>query len=192
MELMPIMDQRSSILNFKFDSVAGVETCELRRCDGLAQLEHYFEEHKKNAKISDERRLLIVETDIKNPNFQGLKNQLTSELGVSEDIFERHEWSQTTFRFNEVINCPRLPTTSRPRRSFSLEYFELWHVQSKTNRAWFNRHTPTTVRCESTGRQIQCYQWMESRDNGWLLVAPRKCSFWSKQDGDGWKGKSPT
>ncbi|KAG8168346.1 hypothetical protein KVR01_001095 [Diaporthe batatas] len=180
------MHQRASILDFKIDSVAGVETCELKRCNGLAQLEHYFEEHKKNAKISNERRLLIVETATNEFTFQGLKKQLTSELGVSEDIFQRHQWSQTTFRFNEVINCPRLPTTARPRTSFSLEYFELWHVDASCH-AWFNRHNPATVRCGSTGRQIQCYHWMESRGNGWLLVAPRKCSFWSKQDGDGWK-----
>lgn len=185
------MDQRASILDFKFDSVAGVETCELRRCNGLGQLEHYFEEQKKDAKNSNERRLLIVETTIDtspSSTFQGLKHQLTSELGVPEDIFKRHQWSQTTFRFNEVINCPRLPTTARPRTSFSLEYFELWHVD-KDHNGWFNRYNPSTVRCVSTGRQIQCYHWTESRGNGWLLVAPRKCSFWSKQNGNGWEGK---
>lgn len=189
MELRPIMDQRASILDFKFDSVAGVETCELRRCDGFTQLEHYFEENMKIAKSSNQRQLLIIETPINETTFQGLEEQLNSALGVSEDIFKRHQWSQTTFRFSEVINCPRLPTTARPRTSFSLEYFELWHVDDKENLKWFNRYNPTTVRCASTERQIQCYHWTESRGNGWLLVAPRKCSFWSKQDGDGWKGK---
>ncbi|POS70207.1 hypothetical protein DHEL01_v211402 [Diaporthe helianthi] len=180
------MDQRTSILDFKFDSVAGVETCKLRRCDGLAQLEQFFEDRKKEDKIPNERQLFIIETAINETIFRRLQKQLTSELGVSKDIFKRHEWSQTTFRFNEVINCPRLPTTARPRRSFSLEYFELWHVD-KSNYAWFNCHNPTTVKCGSTGRQIQCYKWMKSRRCGWLLIAPRKCSFWSKRDGDGWK-----
>lgn len=185
---------RASIL--EFHSAAGVETSrELKRCagrDSLAQLEQFLDESRESTKISNDRRLYIVETAINETTFPKLRSLLTAKLRMSEDIFERHQWSQTTFRFNEVINCPRLPTTARPRRSFSLEYFELWQLDKTDHETFdlFDRQNPTTVECVSTKRQIQCYKWMKSLDRGWLLVAPRKCSFWSKQDGDGWKGKS--
>lgn len=188
---MTVMDLRASILEFR--SVAGVETSrELKRCTGrnsLAQLEQFLDEPSESTTTSKERRLCIVETAIDKTKFPKLQSLLTAKLGMSRDIFERHQWSQTTFRFNEVINCPRLPTTARPRRSFSLEYFELWQVE--TNHEAFDRYNPSTVECIATGRQIQCYKWMKSPHRGWLLVAPRKCSFWSRQTGDGWKGKSP-
>lgn len=188
---MPIMDLRASIL--EFDSVGGVETSrELKRCtgrDSLLQLEQCLDEPSKGSLTSSVRRLCIVETAVNATSFPKLQSVLTAKLGMSGDIFERHQWSQTTFRFNEVINCPRLPTTARPKRSFSLEYFELWQVH-KTNHEAFDRHNPTTVECASTGRQIQCYKWMKSPERGWLLVAPRKCSFWSRREGNGWKGKS--
>ena len=186
------MDLRASIRDFKFNSLAGVETCrELKRCtgrDSLAQLEKFLDEPSESTTIPSERRLFIIETAINNTTFHQLRESLHTKLGVSRDIFDRHQWSQTTFRFNEVINCPRLPTAARPRRSFSLEYFELWQVGEKNHEA-FDLHNPITVECASTGRQIQCYKWMKSPERGWLLVAPRKCSFWSKGDGDGWNGR---
>lgn len=185
---MPIMDLRASII--EFGSGSGGETSrELKRCtggDSLSQLEQFLDEPSESAMPSSDRRVYIVETPINKTTFPKLESILASKLGVSRDIFKRHQWSQTTFRFNEVINCPRLPTTARPRRAFSLEYFELWQVEDEA----FDRHNPITVQCAATGRQIQCYKWMKSPDRGWLLVAPRKCSFWSSQNGDGWKGKS--
>lgn len=185
---IPSMDTRASVL--EFHSVAGVETsCELKqytRIDSLAHLQDFLD---NGTTTSNERRLYLVETAIDKTTFPKLESILSAKLGMSGDIFKRHQWSQTTFRFNETINCPRLPTTTRPRTSFSLEYFELWHVNN-TNNEIFDHHNPSTVECASTGRQIQCYKWMKSRKRGWLLVASRKCSFWSRQDGDGWKGKS--
>lgn len=191
LEQLPTMDLRASVL--EFHSVDGVETSrELKRCTGkssLAQLEQFLDEPSKSTTTSSERRLFIIETAINKTTFENLQTLLITKLGVSGEVFKRHQWSQTTFRFNEVINCPRLPTTARPRRSFSLEYFELWQVE-EANREAFDRHTPSTVECVSTKRQIQCYKWMKSPERGWLLVAPRKCSFWSKQNGEGWTGKS--
>jgi hypothetical protein len=189
-----IMDLRASILDFKFDSRAGVEACrELKRYtgrDGFVQLKQFLDESRANESgaESSERRLFIIETTIDDTTFPELRELLNTKLGVSRDIFQRHQWSQTTFRFNEVINCPRLPTTARPRRVFSLEYFELWQV-GHNNREVLDHYNPVTVECISTGRQIQCYKWMKSPERGWLLVAPRKCSFWSRQDSGGWTGK---
>lgn len=181
---------RASIL--EFHPVAGVETPRgLKRyieTDSLTKLEQILDESSEGTTTSNEGRLCIVETAINKTTFKELESILTAKFGMSVDIFERHKWSQTTFRFNETINCPRLPTTARPRKSFSLEYFELWQLDGQDHKL-FDRHNPTTVECVSTKRQIQCYRWMKSPDRGWLLVAPRKCSFWSKQDGDGWKGK---
>lgn len=185
------MDTRASVLDFH--SVAGVETsCELKQhtgLDSLADLRNFLNETSDGTITSSERRLYIVETTMNKTTLSNLESILSTKLGMSGDIFKRHQWSQTTFRFNETINCPRLPTTTRPRRSFSLEYFELWHVNNLNNEP-FDRHNPSTVECAFTGRQIQCYKWMKSRKRGWLLVASRKCTFWSRQDGDGWKGKS--
>lgn len=187
------MDLRASVIDFKFDSLSKSETSQrLERFtgrDSLKKLTQFLDKTSESNTTSKRRRLFIIETAINEETYPELEELLTAKLGVSQDIFKRHRWSQTTFRFNEVINCPRLPTTARPRRSFSLEYFELWQVE-KTNHEVFDRHNPMTVECASTQRQIQCYKWMKSPGRGWLLVAPRKCSFWSKQDGDGWKGKS--
>lgn len=188
---MPIMDYlRASILDFspgaEVETSPGLIRSTLK--ESVSELRQYLNEPKEST-TSSERRLFIIETAINETTYQELEKLLASELGMSGDTFERHKWSQTTFRFNETINCPRLPTTARPRRSFSLEYFELWQVVGDTNQEFFDRHNPSTVECASTGRQIQCYKWMKSPERGWLLVASRKCSFWSKQNGDGWTGK---
>lgn len=185
------MSLRASILEVQ--SVDGVDTCLETEPDtkiySFAKLRQFLDETDENNIDSPDRRLFIIETECATDSsvFKDLRRQLRAKLGVSKDIFRRHRWSQTTFRFNEVINCPRLPTTTRPKRAFSLEYFELWQV-AETDRHVFDYHNPGTVECVSTGRQIQCYKWIKETDRGWLMVAPRKCSFWSKQHGDGWTG----
>lgn len=191
MKRIPTMDLRASILDFKFDSLSGGETSQklehFTGKDSRKKLEQFLDKSSESNTTSKGRRLFIIETAINEETYPELEPLITAKLGASQDIFKRHRWRQTTFRFNEVINCPRLPTTARPRRSFSLEYFELWQVE-ETNHEAFDRHNPMTVKCASTQRQIQCYKWMKSPGRGWLLVAPRKCSFWSRQEEDGWKG----
>lgn len=131
-----------------------------------------------------ERRLFIAETLLNSPSFFQFRTLLHKKLGIPEAVFERHRWSHTTCQFNETINCPRLPSLTRPGRLFSLEYFELWQVSHTV----LNSYGPITVKCATTDREIQCYKW-GSPARGWLLITPRKCTFWSKKTANGWPGK---
>lgn len=157
----------------------------------LTQLESLLNNSTEAAVASSNqrpRRLFVIQTPgvDYDPSLDGkLRRLLRERLHVPERIFHAQYWSQTTFRFNETINCPRLPTTTKPRTKFSLEYFELWDV---INDALFSYHmrTANTVKCAATGRQIQCHKW--STTSGWLLIAPRKCSFWLDENLNGKNG----
>lgn len=114
-----------------------------------------------------------------------LREVLQTKLNVPSAVLHAQRWSQTTFRFSETINCPRLPTTTIPRTKFSLEYFELWDV---VNSDFFTYHAgnASSAKCVVTGRQIQCHKW--STKSGWLLIVPRKCSFWWDKRNNGRNG----
>lgn len=156
---------------------------------GVTQLEELL--NNPAATTSIQRRLFVIQMPSEfydASNYSKLQSLLRTGLGVPAEVFRAQRWSQTTFRFSETINCPRLPTTTIPRRRFSLEYFELWDV---VNNEFFSYHmrSASTVKCAATGRQIQCHKW--STTSGWLLIAPRKCSFWLDKSGSGRNGMYP-
>lgn len=140
---------------------------------------------------STHRRLFVIQTPGEGYDValsSKLRNLLRTRLNVPAGVFHAQRWNQTTFRFSETINCPKLPTTTAPRRKFSLEYFEMWDV---VNSDFFGHHIhdASTVKCAATGRQIQCHKW--STTSGWLLIAPRKCSFWLDESHNKKDGMSP-
>lgn len=154
----------------------------------LGQVDTYFQNSEKIELSPNKRRLFIV----KHPPIEDkastarLRQVLQNQLGVPAGFFQAHRWNQIISRFTEVINFPRLPTAISPRSRFSLEYLELWEVLDDEP---FGHHMKTagTVECVATGRQIQCHKWVERP--GWLLIAPRKCSFWSRKHQSGWNGE---
>lgn len=182
------MDIRVSAI--EVESTPGAHITKIKGCTSLPQLGRFLDEPWGPDMSSAKRQLFIVEAPLSTPSFSQLRTLLHNKLGVPHHAFKKHRWSHTTFQFNETIDCPRLPTLTRPRKLFSMEYFELWQVLYP----WGPSHTllrsqgPTTVKCTATGRDIQCYRW-KSPDRGWLLIAPRKCSFWSEKTADGWTGK---
>lgn len=163
---------------------------QIKRNFGLKQLEDFLCIPTDNASIAVKQRLFIIQTSsgsYEPSAYFKLKSLLRTKLHVPEEVFQIHQWRQTTFRFNETINCHRLPTTFYPKARFSLEYFELWEVLED---APLSRHMggTNTVMCAMTGRQIQCHKW--SNSSSWLMIAPRKCTYWATNRGAGCsKGK---
>ena len=180
------MDIRVSAIHF--ESTQGPhKSLDTNECSSLSQLDQILEKPTNTIKNSAGRQLFIAEAPLSSPSFVRFRTLMHDRLGVPDDVFERHRWSHTTFQFDETINCPRLPTVNRPRRMFTLEYFELWQVLGESH-AIFESQTPIIAKCAVTGRDFQCYRW-KSPNRGWLLIVPRRCSFWSRQSADGWTGK---
>lgn len=180
-----------------FVSVWGFEKAEdsglpvsrpIRHRMDLAQLESFFQGPEHTEMASRKQRLFVVgHPSIENKtSLRRLRHLLQSQLGVPASLFQAHRWNQTISHFTEAINFPRLPTAINPRLRFSLEYFELWEVRDDELFS-YHMQTASTIECAATGRQIQCHKWIKRP--GWLLIAPRKCSFWSKGHSSGWNGK---
>lgn len=185
------MEMRISLLDFQ-DGGGASASGQINHDIELTELEEALEASPSTTEAC-QRRLFLVETpspDHKSRLWPSWKilNRLQSKLNVPPSVFEIHKWNETTFHFNETINCTRLPTVCDPRRRFSIEYFELWQVK---NHNLFSRHmrdaTSSLVTCAATKRDIQCHRWSQKHE--WLLLAPRKCSFWSAKNGDGWNGE---
>lgn len=187
----PIMERSISILDFDTTKDTGLPVLHhdpIRDRMNLAQLEYFFQ-GPEDRDASQKRRLFLI----KHPPIEDRKSidrlqcLLQSQLGVPASLFQAHRWNQNISRFTEAINFPRLPTAISPRKRFSLEYFELWEVM---HNEYLSHHVQTarTVECAVTGRQIQCHKWIKRP--GWLLIAPRKCSFWSRKHDSGWNGET--
>lgn len=181
----------SSVSIWGFDKIGETElpvSHLIRHRLDLGQLESLFQDVKPTEMASQKRCLLVV----KHPSIEDLtslpqlRRVLQIQMGVPASLFQAHRWTQTISRFTEAINFPRLPTAINPRSRFSLEYFELWEV---LDNEMFSYHLQmaSTIECAATGRQIQCHKWIKRP--GWLLIAPRKCSFWSKKHHSGWNGE---
>ncbi|ORY70494.1 uncharacterized protein BCR38DRAFT_481625 [Pseudomassariella vexata] len=188
----------------------------ITHCTNLSQLQHFFspteeEQHDalpypnptwSSSLDSSKCRLFLIESSFPRhyracSTPYSLEGLLKSHLNVPQDLFQTHAWERTTFDFNEIINCPRLPTATKSGRRFSLEYFELWDVGAATGgfedeiKGWWDgekkrpkfKHGSTNITCAETGRQLQCHKWKKSE--GWLLIAPRKVSFWYVGRGEG-------
>lgn len=156
----------------------------------LTQFEDLLDKSQNTISIGQHRRLFLIQTSFRRhdlPASSKLRDLLQTRFKAPVAVFHSQRWNQTTFRFNEIINCPRLPTTARPRTTFSLEYFELWQV---VNDEFFTYHMrdANTVMCAVTGREIQCHKW--STSSAWLLITPRKCSYWTDRSDDSCDGKT--
>lgn len=165
------------------------DTKRSRRVFSLKQFEAFLESPTTNTPTATTQRLFLIESPSSNYELNAsskLRQLLRTKLLVPEDMFEIHQWRQTTFRFNETINCHRLPTTFYPKAKYSLEYFELWEVSKDAPLGRYMGNTKT-VMCAMTGRQIQCHKW--SNSSSWLMIAPRKCTYWARRGPDGFKGQ---
>lgn len=192
------MEYPISILGFDTDETTGLPiSYPIRRGMGLEQLECFLKDSSENTErgaVSQKRRLFLIKHPAINDrkSLRRLQDVLRDELGVpATSLFQAHRWSQTVSQFTEAINFPRLPTANiRPRSQFSLEYFELWDVQDDDMHFGDLLNVQMsvgTVECVATDRQIQCHKWIKRP--GWLLIAPRKCSFWSRKHESGWDGE---
>lgn len=149
---------------------------------GLKQFENFLDNLPHDNTAATQGHVYVVQapSSVYEPHSPSkLRSLLRTKLGVPDDIFQMHQWRQTTFRFNETINCHRLPTSFHPKAKYSLEYFELWSVESHEKNALLDEcmGNTNTVICAMTGRQIQCHKWNGS--SNWLMIVPRKVSYWA-------------
>lgn len=186
-----IMERSISILDFDTAPDSGLPVLlqdPTRDRMNLAQLETFFQGPEDKGVLQKRRLFLIKHPPIEERKSRDrLQYLLQSQLGVPASLFQAHRRTHTISHFTETINFPRLPTAISPRSRFSLEYFELWEVMDNEE---FSYHvqTASTVECVATGRQMQCHKWITRP--GWLLIAPRKCSFWARKHDSGWNGET--
>lgn len=173
---------RISILELQ-GSGPGGGTRQVESALGMKQFENFLDDLPDSTTAATPGHLYVVQapSSVYEPHAQSkLKHLLRTRLGIPDDIFQIHQWRQTTFKFNETINCHRLPTTFHPKAKYSLEYFELWSVESNEKNALLDdcMGNTNTVTCAMTGRPIQCHKWNNSAK--WLMIVPRKVSYWAK------------
>ncbi|KAF3762904.1 hypothetical protein M406DRAFT_108074 [Cryphonectria parasitica EP155] len=190
------MEASVSIWDFE-ESGAASNLGGIKHKNDLSKLEEALKEGSQPYARTGRQRLFIVQTPSQcngrhpsatcRPCQAGhkLRQVLETSLHMPQDMLNIHQWNNTTFRFNETINCPRLPTICNPRRRFSIEYFEMWQITSQKSFDHYMKNAKNSiVQCAATGRDLQCHKW--SKTSEWLLIAPRKCSFWSERHGYGW------
>jgi hypothetical protein len=122
---------------------------------------------------------------------QDLARLFKTHFGVPKHIFKDHVERGTLFRFSEIFTNPRLPSVQTPNESFTLPFYELRTFKGEFDPIEFK--DPKTdefeLSCASTGRQIRVHEWFEEKEQGPLLIVPRKFTFWSKTVGEGWDGR---
>jgi hypothetical protein len=121
---------------------------------------------------------------------QDLARLFKTHFGVPKHIFKDHVERGTLFRFSEIFTNPRLPSLQTANESFTLPYYELRSFKGEFDP--INFKDPKTdefeLSCAATGRQIRVHEWFEEKEQGPLLIVPRKCTFWSRTIGVGWDG----
>jgi hypothetical protein len=144
-------------------------------------------------------RVLLIET-VPQPG-QAAADHLREQLkcfGIEDDFFKKHYALGPNFTSNEKnIKIFQLPTALAPEDLWHIDYFELYTWHSHCD----NSTDVEELYCEGDGeaipygkmsnQQVQMHKW-KARDMGRLLVAPRKCSYWSRPRGAAWDGKFPT
>jgi hypothetical protein len=171
-------------------------------CSTVSELEKVFEGFEQTP---DARRIYIVERSNSSSTEEqtsshrsSVKSVLTARLGISDEFFSEHDTQGPIFTSDENRIRPlTLPTSLRPEEIWHLNFFETWdYTDPIQNLQWTcpiteRRHWPgddhSTALCIDTHRQLQFHNW-DSRD-GCLVIAPRKCSYWSRTRGSGWDGK---
>ncbi|KAK4218619.1 hypothetical protein QBC37DRAFT_412093 [Rhypophila decipiens] len=146
------------------------------------------------------RRIFIVEWSEGGPIIgdaqpNTLRHVLETELQVPSDVFSEHASQGVGSLFEpqelDIIN-PYLISTCAPERRFSIGFFDLWEYIGETealqtpcpetHRMFVPGDAGLTLMCGFTERQLQFHKWKARK--GWLVIAPRKCSYWSRWVGE--------
>ncbi|KAM7203540.1 hypothetical protein V8F33_002160 [Rhypophila sp. PSN 637] len=146
------------------------------------------------------RRIFIVEWSEGGPIIgdaqpDTIRHVLEKELHVPADLFSEHASHGVGSLFEpqelDIIN-PFLISTSEPERRFSIGFFDLWEYTGETealmtpcpetHRMLVPGDAGLTLMCRDTERQLQFHKWKTRK--GWLVIAPRKCSYWSRWVGE--------
>jgi len=93
-----------------------------------------------------------------------------------------------------------------PKERWHLDFFQLSDYIGPTEKLQFRCPVTSkqlrpgdaglTFKCSATSRQLQLHEWKTRRvepgntDPGWLIIAPRRCSYWSSLSNGGWDSMS--
>ena len=113
-----------------------------------------------------------------------LSTLFKQKLGMPKRILNEHVERGTLFRFSELFTNPKLPSEQEPNSTFTLPYYELRTFGGNWDRLSFldPKTGEFALSCGATGRQIQVHEWHEEQKQGPLLIIPRKCTFWSREN----------
>lgn len=178
----------------------------LYECKDPEELKRYLSSSgKRRADVL--RRIFLVEWSEGGPKIgdaqpDTVRHILETELSVPQDFFAEHAshgiGSCFVPRECDIVN-PFLITTFVPEQRFCVGLFEMWEYIGKTealltpcpvsHRMLVPGDAGLTLVCRDTARQLQFHKWKKTR-KGWLIIAPRKCSYLSQGGGgEGEDGK---
>lgn len=150
-------------------------------------------------------RVLIFELNHESLNLDtpsGPATILHSHIGAPKCLFEQHAQPGVRLSYNQDIIIPRPMAEPYDRNNFIGLYFDC-RIDSKNHnlKSMPCPHTGAQrdveldsrepLLCTSTGRQIGNHEWQDQEpDKGMVLVVPRKCTFWRKEEDNGaWLGQ---
>ena len=167
----------------------------LEGCTGIDKLRNHIE-----APQGPRYRILLVEARSQlnvGSDASPLEKLLIDEIKVDTDFFREHHTLGPKFTSDEDnIEIFQLPTALAPEDRWHIDFFELytWHCKDAVKTvALLNEGEGVPMPSGKTRyRKVQAHKW-KTDEKGWLLVAPRKCSYWSREkfngDGKGWDGR---
>ncbi|KAM7191301.1 hypothetical protein V8F20_009356 [Naviculisporaceae sp. PSN 640] len=173
----------------------------LHECEDPDELQRYISTYRKRP-ANALRRIFLVEWSEGGPKVGAarlgtIRHILETELSVPQDFFVEHAshgiGSCFVPRECDITN-PFLISTFVPERRFCVGLFEMWEYMGKTkslmvscpisHRKLVPGDAGLILVCRDTARQLQFHQWKKTR-KGWLIIAPRKCSYLALGDGRG-------
>ncbi|KAK3313644.1 hypothetical protein B0H66DRAFT_357648 [Apodospora peruviana] len=129
------------------------------------------------------------------PRRHSIRGVLETKLGIPVEVFQEHASHGLGFepRENQIIKS-YLPTARPAEESWCITLYTLLEYTGTakdlqfpcplTRRILCPGDAGLTLVCDATERQLQLHKW-RAREQRWLIIAPRKCSYWSKRNDNG-------
>jgi hypothetical protein len=153
---------------------------------------------------ADSGRVLIFELNheylnVDNPSSPAAV--LHSQIGAPKCLFQQHAQPGVRLSYHQDIVIPRAMAEPYASNNFIGLYFDC-QIDSKNRglksipcpdtgaQCDIERDSPEPLICTLTGRQIGNHEWQNTEpEKGMVLVVPRKCTFWRKEEDNGsWLG----